>query len=58
LLNLRAGWTSKKGTISVSIYGQNVLDKTYLIFSAAGFLGNNHIYGAPASVGLQLDFRY
>jgi len=58
LLSLRAGWTSKKGTVSVSVYGQNVLDETYLIFSAAGFLGNNHVYGKPASVGVQLDFRY
>ncbi len=58
LLALRAGWTSEEGTWGVSVYGNNVLDEEYLIFSAAGFLGNNHIYGAPASWGVQVDYRY
>ena len=58
LLSGRVGWTSKKGTVSISVFGNNLLDKEYLIFSAAGFLGNNHIYGPPRSVGVQVDFRY
>ncbi|MCG6948058.1 MAG: TonB-dependent receptor [Acidobacteria bacterium] len=58
LLSGRVGWTSRKGTVSISVFGNNLLDEEYLIFSAAGFLGNNHIYGAPRSAGVQFDFRY
>jgi iron complex outermembrane receptor protein len=58
LLSLRAGWTSSDYGFSVSVYGNNILDEEYLIFSAAGFIGNNHIYGPPASWGVQIEFRY
>jgi len=58
LLSLRAGWTSKNNSFAVSVFGSNLLDETYLIFSAAGFLGNNHIYGPPARVGVQFEYRY
>jgi iron complex outermembrane receptor protein len=58
LASLRAGWTSKSGSYSVSVFGKNLFDESYLIFSAAGFLGNNFIYGPPARYGVQFDFRY
>jgi iron complex outermembrane receptor protein len=58
LLSGRVGWTSRKGTVTISIFGNNLLDEEYLIFSAAGFLGNNHIYGPPRRAGVQFDFRY
>lgn len=58
LAGLRVGWTPPSGAYTVSAFGKNIFDETYLIFSGGGFLGNNHIYGAPISYGLQVDFRY
>jgi iron complex outermembrane recepter protein len=58
LLSLSARWTSPSDAWSVSVYGNNVTDEEYLIFSAAGFLGNNQIYGAPATWGAQAEFRF
>jgi iron complex outermembrane receptor protein len=58
LLNIRAGWISEDEKWSIYGYGTNVTDEEYLIFSTAGFLGNNYIYGAPVAWGLQVDFNY
>jgi iron complex outermembrane receptor protein len=58
LLSLRTSWTSPGDSWTLSVYGNNVTDETYLIFSGAGFLGNNRIHGAPASWGAQIDFRF
>jgi iron complex outermembrane receptor protein len=58
LLNIRAGWISEGEKWSIYGYGTNVTDEEYLIFSTAGFLGNNYIYGAPVAWGLQVDFNY
>jgi len=58
LLSLRAGWVSESGKWSVYAYGTNITDEEYLVFSTAGFLGNNYIYGQPAAWGLEFDFRY
>lgn len=58
LLSLRAGWISESGNWSVYAYGTNVTDEEYLIFSTAGFLGNNFIYGEPAAWGLEVNFHY
>ena len=58
LLSLRAGWISGEGSWSVYAYGTNITDEEYLVFSTAGFLGNNYIYGAPAAWGLQFNFNY
>ncbi|MCB1009933.1 MAG: TonB-dependent receptor, partial [Acidobacteria bacterium] len=58
LASLRLGWTSSSGSYSVSLIAQNLFDETYLVFSGGGFLGNNHIYGPPASYGLRFEFRY
>lgn len=58
LLSLAARWTSPSDSWNVTVYGNNVTDEEYLIFSAAGFLGNNQIYGAPATWGAQAEFRF
>jgi iron complex outermembrane receptor protein len=58
LLSLRGSWTSPNGSWTVSVFGNNVTDEEYLIFSGAGFLGNNRIHGAPASWGAELGFRF
>ena len=58
LLNLRAGWESAEGKWSVYAYGTNVTDEEYLVFSTAGFLGNNYIYGQPAAWGVEFNFHY
>ena len=58
LLSLRGSWTDPSGSWTMSVYGNNVTDEEYQIFSAAFFLGNNYILGAPASWGAQLDYRF
>lgn len=58
LLSLRGSWTDPGSSWTVSVYGNNVTDEKYEIFSAAFFLGNNYIMGAPASWGAQLDYRF
>jgi iron complex outermembrane receptor protein len=58
LLSLRGSWTNPSGAWTMSVYGNNVTDEQYKIFSAAFFLGNNYILGAPASWGAQLDYRF
>lgn len=58
LLSLSAQWRSASDKWSVTAFGNNVTDEEYLIFSAAGFLGNNRIWGPPASWGVQAEFRF
>jgi len=58
LLSLRGGWTAPGGKWLVAVYGNNVTDEQYNVFSAGGFLGNNYILGQPASWGAQLEFRF
>jgi hypothetical protein len=52
------GWVSGSESWSFYAFGNNVTDEEYLIFSTAGFLGNNHIYGAPIAWGVQVDYNY
>lgn len=58
LLSLSGSWTSQSDAWTLRLYGNNVTDEEYLIFSAGGFLGHNHIYGPPASWGAQVEFRF
>ena len=58
LLSLRGSWTSSNNSWTVSVYGNNVTDEEYLVFSGAGFLGNNRIHGAPRSWGAELGYRF
>jgi len=58
LLSLSAQWRSASDKWSVTAFGNNVTDEEYLIFSAGGFLGNNQIWGPPASWGVQAEFRF
>ena len=58
LLNLSAQWRSPQDVWSVTVFGNNVADKEYLLFSAEGFLGRNQIWGAPASWGVQAEYRF
>jgi iron complex outermembrane receptor protein len=58
LLSLRASWTTLSDAWTFSVYGNNLTDEEYLIFNSGGFLGNNHIYGAPATWGAQVDFNF
>ena len=58
LLSLRGSWTSANGAWTVAVFGNNVTDEEYLIFSGACFLGNNRIHGAPSSWGAELEFRF
>ena len=58
LLSARVSWTSMNDAWTLSAYGNNLTDEKYQVFSAAGFLGNNHIYGAPLSWGAQIEYRF
>jgi iron complex outermembrane receptor protein len=58
LLSLRASWTTLNDDWTLSVYGNNVTDEEYLVFSGAGFLGNNRIHGAPATWGAQVEYRF
>jgi iron complex outermembrane receptor protein len=58
LLGLRAGWTAPSEVWTLSAFGNNVTDEEFKVFSWAGFLGNNIVYGPPAVWGARLDLRF
>jgi iron complex outermembrane recepter protein len=58
LLALRAAWTDPSDRFTFSVFGNNVTDEQFQVFSWAGFLGNNIVYGPPANWGARLDMRF
>ena len=58
LLALRAAWTDPSARFTFSVFGNNVTDEQFQVFSWAGFLGNNIVYGPPANWGARIDMRF
>ena len=58
LLFLRGIWTSQGGFWTILLFGTNVTDEQYEIYSGAAFLSNNYNLGAPPSWGVQLGYRF
>ena len=46
LLSLRGTWTAPSGAWTIAVWGNNITDEEFNVFSAGGFLGNN--YTGPA----------
>ena len=62
ILNLRVSYDFDQPNVEVALFGRNVADKTYrtsaLDFVDAGVGINSVQYGAPATYGVQLTYRF
>ena len=58
VLNLRADWTDPSGHITLSVYGKNVTDTTYIsqVLPDSAYFGQH--YGDPATVGGEVRYRF
>ena len=58
VLNLRADWTDPSGHITLSVYGKNVTDTTYIsqVLPDSAYFGQQ--YGDPATVGGEVRYRF
>jgi len=54
LLFLRGIWTSQGGFWTILLFGTNVTDEQYEIYSGAAFLSNSYNLGGLPSWGVQL----
>ena len=58
LLNLRAGWTDPSRRWTLSVIGRNVTDTVYLVQVLPNAGGFGATYGEPASVNVEVRYRY
>lgn len=60
LINARLNYKTAKGHWNVSLYGQNLTDKTYKqsMVRVDQFFGTLAFYGAPRTYGLQVGYKF
>lgn len=58
LLNLRASWTAPSDKWTFSVFGNNVTNQSYITQVLPVAFAFNQSYGAPATVGAEIQFRY
>ncbi|HEX7759755.1 MAG TPA: TonB-dependent receptor [Caulobacteraceae bacterium] len=58
LLNLRAAWTDPSHRWTFAVIGRNVTNKVYLVQVLPNAGGFGAVYGEPANVTLQVQYKY
>jgi iron complex outermembrane recepter protein len=57
--NASLTWTSENDRVSLQVFGRNIFDKAYKMYSLnLGVLGTTTVYAKPATYGVNATFRF
>ncbi len=57
LVNARASWKSPDDRLTLSVFSENLTDRSYLTFAGEDSNGDRRVYGMPRYVGVSLGLK-
>jgi iron complex outermembrane receptor protein len=57
--NASLTWTAPDGKVSVEVYGRNIFNRAYRVYTLnLGALGTTSMYAKPATYGVSASFKW